>query len=501
MSRRSRLPTALMLGAALLAVAGSVQGQAVRGTATTNMRYIELRPITQDTVAPDLVEVAPDGSTTYNGIPVTCVPNVGCVYYRSLDVQHAVLATQDVALTSWGWGVQGLSFTALLRGRAELGGDLAWPRANDPFDAILAYGELNRGDFRGRLGRQRTSSTLGMTGYDGANIVYDGLDVVSIEAYGGRSLMRGLAEPRSEALRPVQEFAVDTLTTYLLGASVRYEPVRGTRVGLRYQREIWESRAGLVSERASLDFSTSQLRPLMFDGAVDYDFAFGRIGKAHATVRAPAWWDITLEATARRHLPYFELNTIWGFFSPVGYHEAEGRATWRPDPSLSVWASAGWRRYEEANATVIFRPLEQQGTRYHIGANWRATPDIGADASYRMERGFGAFVSSGDASVFWQANRRIELALDATAFQQIEQFRVGEGVVLGGGASANIQLADRIALAGGATVYRQTFENRPGMADWNQFRAWTTLRAGFGRDPGAVRSGPGGGAQPGGGTP
>jgi hypothetical protein len=459
--------------------------QGVRGSATTTARYIELRPITQDTVAPELVTVHPDGTTTWEGIPVSCVPNVGCVYYRSLGVQHAIVATQDVALTTWGWGMQGLSFTALLRGRADLGGDLEWPRSDDNFDAILAYAELNRGEFRGRLGRQRTSSTLGLTGYDGANIVYDGFGPVSLEAYGGRSLMRGLYEPRSEALRPVQEFGVDTLITYLLGATARYEPFRGTRIGLRYQREIWQSRAGLVSERASLDFSTSQYQPIMFDGAADYDFAFGRIGKAHATVRAPAWFNLTLEATGRRHLPYFELNTIWGFFSPVGYHEAEGRATWRPAPALTAWGSVAWRRYEEANATVIFRPLEREGTRFNVGANWRATPGIGFDAAYRMERGFGAFISSGDASVYWQATPRVELSIDGTAFQQIEQFRVGEGIVYGGGASANVELRRNLALLAGATLFRQTFENRPGLADWNQLRAWTTLRAGFGRDPGA----------------
>jgi hypothetical protein len=484
MKPRSCAAGALALIAGIVATHGDAHGQGVRGSATTTARYIELRPIAPDTVDPALVTVQPDGSATFNGIPVTCVPNIGCIYYRSLDVQYAMVGTQDVALTTWGWGVQGLSFTTLLRARADLGGELTWPRSDDNFDAILAYGELNRGDFRARLGRQRTASTLGLTGYDGANLVYDGFGPVSLEAYAGRSLMRGLNEPRAEALRPVQEFAVDTLTTYLLGATARYEPFRGTRVGLRYQREIWESRAGLVSERAAFEFSTSQFQPLMLDGAVDYDFAFGRIGKAYATVRAPAWYNLTLEATGRRHLPYFELNTIWGFFSPVGYHEAEARATWRPSPTLSAWTSAAWRRYEEAAATVIFRPLERQGTRFNIGTNWRATPGIGVDAAYRMERGFGAFISSGDASVFWQATRRIELSLDGTAFQQIEQFRVGEGIVYGGGASTNIGLRDNLALSAGATVFRQTYENRPGLADWNQLRAWTTLRAGFGRDPG-----------------
>ena len=483
----SRGALAMMAVVGVVAGAGDVHAQGVRGTATTTARYVELRPIVQDTVPEDQVTQRPDGSFEYQGVPVTCVTGLGCVYYRSAEVAHAVVATQDVALTSWGWGVQGLSFTTLLRLRADLGGDLTWPRSDDNFDAILAYGELNRGDFRTRLGRQRTNSSLGFTGYDGANVVWDGITGLALEAYAGRSLMRGLNEPRSEALRPVQEFAMDTLATWLLGAAARYEPVRGTTVGLRYQREIWQSRAALVSERASLEFGTSQFRPVMFDGAVDYDFAFGHIGKAHATVRAPVPYGLTLEATARRYLPYFELNTIWGFFSPVGYHEAEGRVTWRPQPAVTTWASAAWRRYEEADATVIFRPIERQGTRLTIGGTWRVRDDVALDGSYRMERGFGAFISSGDASVSWQPMDRMELALDGTAFQQIEQFRVGEGIVWGGGASMNLVLLENLTLSGGGTMFRQTYNNRPGMADWNQRRGWLALRASFGGDPGMRR--------------
>jgi hypothetical protein len=283
---------------------------------------------------------------------------------------------------------------------------------------------------------------------------------------------------------------MDTLVTWLLGAAVRYELVRGTTAGLRYQREIWQNRAALVSERASLEFSTSQFRPVMFDGAVDYDFAFGAIGKSHATVRSPVRRNLTLEATARRYLPYFELNTIWGFFSPVAYHEAEGRATWRPAPALVTWAGLAWRRYEEAEATVIFRPIERHGTRLMAGGSWRLNESFAVDGAYRMERGFGAFVSSGDVSLAWQPADRFEVALDGTAFQQIEQFRIGEGIVYGGGASTNILLRDNLSLSGGATVFRQTFNNRPAMADWNQRRAFLALRAGFGTDPGMRRGAP-----------
>jgi hypothetical protein len=472
----------------IAAGAGSVAAQGVRGTATTTARYIELRPITQVVVPREQVTELPDGRLFFEGIPVACIPGLGCTFYMSLDVEHAVLATQDVAFTTWGWGVQGLSFTGMLRGRADLGGSLSWPRSDDPFDAILAYGELNRGAVRARLGRQRTASNLGFSGYDGANVLFDGVRGLELEGYGGRSLMRGTNEPRSEALRGIEEFRIDTLATYMLGAAARYEPVKGTAVGVRYQREIWGNRAGLVSERASAEFSTSQFLPLMFDATVDWDVALNRVGKAHATVRAPVA-GVTLEATARRYLPYFELSTIWGFFSPVGYHELEGRATWRQSPRLTAWASGAWRRFEEANATVILRPLEQEGTRLMLGATWRPVRTVALDGSYRMDRGFGAFLSSGDLSVSWRATPRLALSLDGTAFQQIEQFRIGEGIVYGGGGSADIALTPAVTLLGGANVYRQTFENRPGIADWNQLRAWTALRAGFGRDPGARRGG------------
>jgi hypothetical protein len=483
------LLTATFAAVATVATHGHASAQGVRGTATTTVRYIELRPIAQEFVPFDQVTELPDGRFEFEGIPVSCVPTLGCIYYRSLDVEHAVTATQDVSLTAWGLGVQGLSFTTLLRGRADLGGNLTWPRGDDRFDAILAYAELNRGDFRTRLGRLRTASSLGFNGYDGASVLYGGVRNLNVEAYGGRSLMRGAYEPRSSALRGFEEFVIDSLGAYLVGGAARYQVVPGTSVALRYQFEIWEDRGGIVSERASMEVSTSQFRPVMVEAAVDYDIGFGRIGKAHATVRAPVPGNVILEVTGRRYLPYFEMSTIWGFFSPVGYHEAEGRVTWRPLADVTTWASAAWRRFEEANATVILRPLAQEGTRLMVGANWRAAPGLSVDGSYRMDRGFGAFLSSGDAAVSWQATPRIALSVEGTAFQQIEQFRIGSGVVYGGGANADVAVLPTVSLMGGATMYRQTFDNRPGMEDWSQMRAWAGLRAGFGRDPGMRRGG------------
>jgi hypothetical protein len=44
-------------------------------------------------------------------------------------------------------------------------------------------------------------------------------------------------------------------------------------------------------------------------------------------------------------------------------------------------------------------------------------------------------------------------------------------------------------LAGGFELYRQTQQNRPGMADWTQRRGWLSVRLEFGRDPGVSREG------------
>jgi hypothetical protein len=466
--------------------AGDAAAQGVRGSATTTVRYIEMRPIQQDTVSRERVTELPDGSFEFEGIPVSCVTGLPCVFYRSLDVQQAVIGTQDVSLTAWGLGVQGLSVTGLLRARTDFGSDFVWPQANDNFDAILAYAELNRGIVRARAGRQRLLTGLGFSGYDGLSALVQPLDWLELEAYGGRSLARGLNEPRNEALQGIEDFVLDR-GAWLAGGSARFEPFTGTAITARYQREIWSSRSSLISERASLDVSTSQFLPVIFDAGMDYDFAFGRIGKAHATVRAPVVQRLTLEATARRYLPYFELWTIWGFFSPVAYHEGEARATWLASPSFTAWASGGYRRYDEANATVVFGTLTQDGIRAAAGARWQATESVATSGSYRMERGFGAFLSSGEVSLDWRPLDRLSLSLDGSAMQQIEQFRVGEGVVFGGGAAVDVELPSNMLFSAGATMYRQNFENRPGIADWNQLRAWTTLRIGVGSDPGRFR--------------
>jgi hypothetical protein len=496
-SPRRSAPTVAALLAALALGGGAVdppaaEAQSVRGTARTSARYLEMRTLVRDTVPRDAVVERPGGVLEFDGRPVFCTDGI-CILFRPGPVEPALALAQEVGFTSWGFGVQGLSATVLVRGRGQLGGAFSLPRTGDPFDAVIAYAELDRPAFRARFGRQQSASQLGAPGFDGASVRVWPAGWLQAEAFGGRSLGRALHEPRSAALRGLDD-AVFLIHphTFIGGVELGMEPAAGTDVLVRYYREIFGDRSALLAERGAVVLRSGALQPLTVRGQAEYDFAFGTVGKAHLSVDGPVGPRMRVEATARRYMPLFELWTIWGFFSPVAYHEAELRGSWQAGDRLSAWASGGWRRYDEANATVILRPLERDGIRVGTGARWQTTNTIATTASYRTERGFGAFLSSGDASIDWRPADRLSLSLDASAFQQIEQFRVGEGIVLGGGASADYEMRPALVVSGGAMMYRQTFENRPGIADWNQIRAFAAVRAGFGRDPGIRARGTGG---------
>jgi hypothetical protein len=477
-----RVGAVLLLAAAATAPHALV-AQGVRGTATTHLRYLTLRPVSVDTVPrSEVTETA--GGFSYQGEPVYCEGvERHCVRYVSADVAHGVVATQDISATAWGLGVQGLSATILVRGRADLDSDFVWPRSDDQFDAILAYAELQRSAYRVRAGRQRTLSGLGFSGFDGLDVLVSPWPWLRAELYGGRSLARGLAEPRNDALRGIEDFILDQ-DAALYGGFLELTPQVGTTVGVRYQREIWVDRVGLVSERAAVDVRSDLPGPLRAHGALDYDFAFERLGKGHVTLQArmPDDWG-WVELTGRRYVPYFELSTIWGFFSPTEYHEAELEATLLRFRPLTVWASAGWRQYGDSEISVIGPSITDQSQRYAVGARWTDGP-WSASGEYRLETGFGAFLSSGDLHVRWEPSDRYALTARTSAFQQIEQFRVGDDTVWGAGVGGEVALPWRLQLRGGADIYAHSAEGQTRFADFNQVRAYSMLTIPFGRDPG-----------------
>jgi hypothetical protein len=464
---------------------GELSAQQVRGSLSSLARYIEIRPIVADTVDIALTTIDDNGRPIFEGRPVFCAAQT-CTFYRPADMASAVALSHDLAATAFGFGVEGASAVIYLRARQDLGGDFVWPRSDDAFDAVLAYAELAREDFRVRLGRQRNITGLGFNSFDGLSGTYQALDALRVEAYGGRSLARALEEPHREALGPVESFIPDN-NAWLFGAAAELNAnqVAGS---LRYQREIWGDRAALVSERAAIDVRSNAWRWASIEAAADYDVAYNRLGKAHLSLRRQLFDnELSVDVTARRYLPFFELWTIWGAFSPVPYHEFEAGAGWRANQRTVLDARAGYRRYSDTDAEVFIAPAADESWRLTLRARRQLSDPLTIDAEYRVETGFGAFLSSGEASVAWAASERLQAGIYGTAFQQILEFRTGEAAVFGLGAHVEWQITSALTATGQATLYRQSFDNRPSALNWTQKRASLGVEWSFGRDPGVAQ--------------
>ena len=460
---------------------GVAECQWFRGWAGTSVQSVELRPLGLDTIP--RVDVLTDvaGRFFYEGQEVTCTLADQCTGYLALGKERTTLLSQDLGGTLWGLGVQGLSFTTLVRARASFGGQFVWPRSDDDFDALVAYAELDRGRARVRAGRQEVRSGLGFPAFDGVSAAYR-LGTHRVEVYGGRSLARGLREPARDALSGLDDFFVDKGVVLIgLGATTR---AFNSTLTTRYHREIASDRSGLVSERASLDLSTSLDRARVI-ASIDYDFSFKRVGKSELTVSAPlheARW--LVELSGRRYVPYFDLSTIWGFFEPVSYTEILARTAWSPFTELGVWISGGRRSYGDTETAVVIQPLSDTGWRADAGARWQVSPQWTLDGRYELEWGSGGFLNAIDAGTRYMPSERVGASLTLMSFQQVEEYRLGDGRAFGASASIDYELSPRTSVLGGLSLLRHRDGGNVFTSPWNQTRAWTSVRVELGGDPG-----------------
>jgi hypothetical protein len=485
-ARLARLSVlAAHLAAAALLVEG-VSAQGYRGWASTSVQLVELRPLGLDSVPRADVLTDAQGRFLYQGNEVSCVLATVCTGYLPLGDERTLAATQDLGLTLWGLGLEGLSVTTHVRARARAGTDVVWPRSDDDFDALLAYAQLLRGPVRVRAGRLEVRSGLGFSGFDGGSASYE-LGGYRAEVYGGRSLARGLREPQNEALRGLDDFLLDQ-GVIMLGVSASGRPL-DTPITARYQREILRDRSGLVSERISFD-AVRAFPSSVLSGSIDYDFSFERVGKGHVTLSVPLQegrW--LLEATALRYVPYFDLSTIWGIFEPVSYSELLARIGWSAGGALGAWVSGGRRSYGDTETAIIFQPMRDTGWRADVGARWAPSERWSASGAYQLEWGPGGFLSSAEASLRLEATSALTASFSALSFQQIEEYRLGEGRAFGGGASADYALGEQASVSAGFSLIRHRDGGNVFTSPWNQARAWSSLRFALGRDPGPAGRG------------
>jgi hypothetical protein len=474
----------LALGAAPLGAQG------VRISGTTTVDYVDVQPLVIDSVLASSTSDSGLLRTTADGIVVECVgADPYCRFYRSASRVSTGPLMQDVELSGWGLGT-GISIYAHGRVRTSIGNaSEIWPFADDHFDLLAAYAELQRTRWRARLGRQWAASALGYYAYDGGSVRADPIPGLSAELYGGWGLAEGWVGTRtSSAIAAVEDLPPDD-RGYIVGATLGYRLATRGGLSVQYQREIRTDRAALYSERmaAAADLRVGLAR---IDARATYDLATGEFNDAYLRAQRPIGRQWNVSGEVRHYLPFFELWTIWGAFSPVGYNEGRVTAAWGTrDGQVQIDGSASYRRYAETNAGLGFLPLRNDGWTVGADGSWRVTPAWTALGGYHIGVGYGASRSDFDAGIRWQQRERVWLGVNGSAFQTIEEFSVGEGRVLGLAVDGGMRLTADTRISADLALYHHTERGAPQRANWNQRRASVQLEWTIGRDPGLAERG------------
>ncbi len=464
-------------------VALEAQGVRVRGV--TTIRFLELRPFVDDSVP---FSTTQPGEVEYrqlaDGRVVRCVEgDPYCRFKRAGGVANAMPVVQDLQVSGWGLG-RGVSVHADLRLRSAMGSQPAlWPRAEDAFDALTAYVELERPRYAARVGRQYATTGLGVYNYDGAMLTLRPSRRLTVEGFGGWSLAQGLNEPlTSSEIAAVDELPPDR-NAFVVGAQLRVRPSARSSVNAMYQRDVRVNRSALYAERIALD-GTWRVGDAGVDGSFSQDLSANVVNEARVRLKLPTVRRTTVSIEARRFRPFFELWTIWGAFSPVGFDEGRLQASWRNvAQTWSLDIHGAKRRWQETDAGLDFDPLRAEGWRVGGNAMWRIATNWQTNASYSADVGFGAARSEGDVGVHWERGRGY-LGATASAFQSIYEFRVGTGRVLGAGFDAGWQVNPDVRLVGDISVYQQLARESAPSTDWTQRRATVRFEWMLGSDPG-----------------
>ncbi len=465
-------PAALLL---VLTAATPLAAQGYRAEVRVGGHALELRPLVRDSLPES--EVLGEGLRRRlpDGTVVSCVPDEFCRWYRSGEVESISVFTQELRAAAWP-DVRGLSFHTHLRGR--YGSDEFWPRTDQKLEAVSAYVNWDQGVVRIRGGRQDRIDGLGYRNFDGGSVLWRAPAPIRVEAFGGWSLGRGLNAPRTgDLLREADEFAPDD-RALLLGGEVTASWGRRLAASAVYQREIRTDRLALYSERAALD-ARALVGQMSVSASAEYDLATEEFNEARLRLSTPLAAGLQLSVEGRHYTPFFELWTIWGAFTPVGFDEASGSVAWSlPGLGLTLRGGGAYRSYEGADAGTEFARLKDDGWRAFGAGSWtRAGWTV--DGGYRAEIGVGAVRLGGDLRLGRSFGDDRFLGLRGTSTQTFGEFRLGEQRVTGGGLEGSWRAAD-VTATGGAGLYRVTFENRPATPDWTQVRVYLSLGYRFG---------------------
>ncbi len=483
-----KLVALAILGILALPVPSAGQGLGMNGKARTYVSYLQVRDLVQDSVLAAAVPGDGTQRTLEDGTRVTCA-ETWCRYFRSGSDVGMVPFLQDLELNAWS-GIQGLRGYTHLRFREPFGDGDYWPRMDSQIEALAAYLEFQRPGYRIRAGRMWESTALGFYNYDGGQLRVRLPRQLEVDLYGGLSLVRGLNQLYNTDLISSVEPLEPREDAYLFGVHGRWRPIPALSTSLTYQRESTTHNGYLYSERVA-GSARVLIRKAAMDLEMKYDLATETTNLARLALSAPLGAGLRASGEVRRYVPFFELWTIWGAFSPVGYDEARARLDWtNPTGRLSARVYGTYRAYGDTETRELSDDLQvrDDAVRLAVGGRYLFKDNMTLDGEYRYDEGYGASRSGGDISLQRTFGPGKILGVRATGFESFSEFGVGSGRVLGGGIHGAMPVAFARVQAN-AMFYKHEQSDRPGRLDLNQARLNLILEVPIGGDPGMRRGG------------
>ena len=481
-----RAPSFFLIFLAVFLWPTQAEAQGVNGRARTYVNYLQVGGLILDSVSAGSVPGEGSQRTLPDGTAASC-GELFCQYYRSGPKESVVPILQDVELNLW-TGVRGLRAYAHVRARSAQGDKKLWPRSEESFEALAAYVEYARSFYRIQAGRMWQTTSLGFYNYDGGSLSIELPTGLNVDAYGGLSLVRGLNQPHHTELISTVESLEPRQDALLGGFHARWRPVSAFSAAFTYQRE-GTGADNLYSERVA-GSARILLGPATVDGELKYDLVAKTTNLARVRLSAPLGGGLRGSAELRKYVPFFELWTIWGAFSPVGFSEATGRLDWMsPSGRISAHVYGSRRAYAETYADSPPQyDIRDDAWRMAAGGRITVQEDLILGGEYRRDVGFGSSRSGGDLSLQRFIGRDAYLGLQGTAFETFSEFRVGSGRVVGGGIVGEAPIGPATVQAS-AMLYKHTQQDRPSLLDLNQARINLTLEIPIGKDPGLAGRG------------
>ncbi len=487
MSHRKLFLLAL-LGLLALPAPSAGQGIGVNGKARTYVSYLQVRDLVQDSVLAAAVPGEGSQRTLEDGTRVTCADD-WCRYYRSGSDVGMVPFLQDFELNAWS-GITGLRGYAHVRFRQPYGDGDFWPRMSSEIEALTAYIEYRRANYMVKAGRIWESTALGFYNYDGGSFQLRLPTHLDLNVYGGLSLVRGLNQLYHTDLISSVEPLEPRDDAYLMGFNTRWRPTPALAAAFTYQRETTIHSSDLYSERIA-GSARLLVKKATVDVELKYDLATENTNLARLAVAAPLGAGLRASGEVKKYTPFFELWTIWGAFSPVGFNEGRLRMDWMsPTGRLSARAYGSYRKYGDTNTGALPAGQTIRDDAWQLGAGGRYAlkEDLILDGEYRRYVGYGASRSGGDVSLQKIFGTGKYLGFKGTAFESFSEFRVGSGRVIGGGLQGAMPVG-AASVQASAMFYKHQQSDQPQIMDLNQARLNFILEIPIGGDPGMQRGG------------